>query len=166
MKKISMKSSKIKVVLTDVDGVLTDGGMYYSTKGDIMKKFHARDGMGVTLLRKNNIPTIIVTKEKNEIIKQWSNKMKIDKLLMGILNKETILEKICKNYDVQASEICYIGDDINDLGLLKLVGFSATPSDGIIEAQKICDYICKNNGGNGVFREVANMILSSQKVKL
>jgi len=166
MKKISIKSSKIKVVLTDVDGVLTDGGMYYSTKGDIMKKFHVRDGMGVTLLRKNNIPTIIVTKEKNEIIKQWSNKMKIDKLLMGILNKETILEKICKNYDVQASEICYIGDDINDLGLLKLVGFSVTPSDGIIEAQKICDYICKNSGGNGVFREVANMILSSQKVKL
>ena len=166
MKKISIKASKIKVVLTDVDGVLTDGGMYYSTKGDIMKKFHVRDGMGVTLLRKNNIPTIIVTKEKNEIIKQWSNKMKIDKLLMGILNKETILEKICKNYDVQASEICYIGDDINDLGLLKLVGFSVTPSDGIIEAQKICDYICKNSGGNGVFREVANMILSSQKVKL
>ena len=66
MKKISIKASKIKVVLTDVDGVLTDGGMYYSTKGDIMKKFHARDGMGVTLLRKNNIPSIIVTKEKNE----------------------------------------------------------------------------------------------------
>jgi YrbI family 3-deoxy-D-manno-octulosonate 8-phosphate phosphatase len=166
MKKISIKASKIKVVLTDVDGVLTDGGMYYSTKGDIMKKFHARDGMGVTLLRKNNIPSIIVTKEKNEIIKQWSKKMKIDKLLMGVINKETVLEKICKNYDVQASEICYIGDDINDLGLLKLVGFSATPSDGIIEAQKICDYICKNNGGNAVFREVANVILSSQKVKL
>ena len=85
---------------------------------------------------------------------------------MGVINKETVLEKICKNYDVQASEICYIGDDINDLGLLKLVGFSATPSDGIIEAQKICDYICKNNGGNAVFREVANVILSSQKVKL
>ena len=166
MKKISIKASKIKVVLTDVDGVLTDGGMYYSTKGDIMKKFHVRDGMGVTLLRKNDIPTIIVTKEKNEIIKQWSKKMKIDKLLMGIINKEAVLEKICKNYDVQASEICYIGDDINDLGLLKLVGLSATPSDGIIEAQKICDYICKNNGGNGVFREVATMILSSQKVKL
>ena len=166
MKKISIKASKIKVVLTDVDGVLTDGGMYYSTKGDIMKKFHARDGMGVTLLRKNNIPSIIVTKEKNEIIKQWSKKMKIDKLLMGVINKETVLEKICKNYDVQASEICYIGDDVNDLELLKLVGLSATPSDGIIEAQKICDYICKNNGGNAVFREVANVILSSQKVKL
>ena len=166
MKKISNKIRKIKVVLTDVDGVLTDGGMYYTAKGDVMKKFHVRDGMGVTLLRKNNIPTVIVTKEKNEIIKQWSKKMKIDKLLMGVIKKETIIEKICKNYGVDTSEICYIGDDINDLGLLKLVGFSATPLDGITEAQKICDYVCKNNGGNGVFREVANMILLSQKVKL
>jgi len=166
MKKFLMKASKIKVVLTDVDGVLTDGGMYYSNKGDIIKKFHTRDGMGVTLLRKNNIPSVIVTKEKNEIIKQWSRKMKIDKLLMGVNNKEAVLEKICKNYGVKSSEICYIGDDINDLGLLKLVGLSATPSDGIIETQKICDYVCENNGGNGVFREVANMILSSQKVKL
>jgi YrbI family 3-deoxy-D-manno-octulosonate 8-phosphate phosphatase len=166
MKKISIKTRKIKVVLTDVDGVLTDGGMYYTTKGDVMKKFHVRDGMGVTLLRKNNIPTVIVTKEKNEIIQQWSKKMKIDKLLMGVIKKETIIEKICKNYGVDTSEICYIGDDINDLGLLKLVGFSATPLDGIVEAQKICDYVCKNNGGHGVFREVANMILLSQKVKL
>ena len=166
MKKFLIKASKIKVVLTDVDGVLTDSGMYYSNKGDIMKKFHTRDGMGVTLLRKNNIPSIIVTKEKNEIIKQWSKKMKIDKLLMGVLKKEVVLEKICKNYGVKSSEICYIGDDIDDLELLKLVGLSATPSDGIIEAQKICDYVCENSGGNGVFREVANMILSSQKVKL
>jgi 3-deoxy-D-manno-octulosonate 8-phosphate phosphatase (KDO 8-P phosphatase) len=166
MTKVSIKASKIKVVLTDVDGVLTDSGMYYSNKGDIMKKFHTRDGMGVTLLRKNNIPSVIVTKEKNEIIKQWSKKMKIDKLLMGVIKKEAVLEKICKDYGVKSSEICYIGDDVNDLELLKLVGFSATPSDGIIEAQKICDYICKNNGGNGVFREVTNIILLSQKVKL
>ena len=166
MKKFLIKASKIKVVLTDVDGVLTDSGMYYSNKGDIMKKFHTRDGMGVTLLRKNSIPSVIVTKEKNEIIKQWSKKMKIDKLLMGVIKKEAVLEKICKDYGVKSSEICYIGDDVNDLELLKLVGLSATPSDGIVEAQKICDYICKNNGGSGVFREVANLILSSQKVKL
>ena len=92
--------------------------------------------------------------------------MKIDKLLMGVLKKEDVLEKICKNYNIKSSEVCYIGDDINDLGLLKLVGFSATPSDGILEAQKICDYVCKNKGGRGVFREIADMILFSQKVKL
>jgi len=69
---ITKKAKKIKVLLTDVDGVLTDGSMYYSSKGDIMKKFHAQDGMGVTLLRKKGIPTIIVTKEKNNIIKSWA----------------------------------------------------------------------------------------------
>ena len=86
------KLSKIKIVLTDVDGVLTDGGMYYTKEGDVMKKFHARDGMGVTLLRKNNIPTIIVTKEKNQIIKKWSKKMNVKKLYDGVQIKEKVLE--------------------------------------------------------------------------
>ena len=81
------KIKKIKLVAVDVDGVLTDGGMYYSSKGDIMKKFHARDGMAVTLLKKNNIPTVIITKEKTEIVKKWSLKMNVDKLFDGIKNK-------------------------------------------------------------------------------
>jgi len=160
------KCKKIKLVLTDVDGVLTDGGMYYTKDGDYMKKFFVRDGMGVTLLKKEGIPTIIVTKEKSTVTKKWSNKMNIEKLYWGIIKKEDILKKVCKDYKIKSQEVAYIGDDINDVGLLKLVGLSATPSDGIIEAQKICDYVCENSGGNGVFREVANMILSSQKVKL
>ncbi|NDF25658.1 MAG: 3-deoxy-D-manno-octulosonate 8-phosphate phosphatase [Thaumarchaeota archaeon] len=131
------KVGKIKVVLTDVDGVLTDGGMYYSVKGDIMKRFFVRDGMGVTLLRKVGIPTLIVTKEKNLIIKQWAKKMKIDKVYDGVLDKGLILEEICNNFDVKPEQIAYIGDDINDLGLLKKVGFSATPNDGIEDAKKI-----------------------------
>ena len=93
-----INTSKIKMLLTDVDGVLTDGGMYYSNKGDIMKKFHARDGMGVTLLRKKGIDTIIVTKEKTDIVKHWSKKMKIRELFDGIKDKEVILDKVCKKY--------------------------------------------------------------------
>ena len=73
--KIIKKCEKIKILLTDVDGVLTDGGMYYSAQGDVMKKFHARDGMGVNMLRRNNISTIIVTKEKSQIVKRWAKKM-------------------------------------------------------------------------------------------
>ncbi|NDB92813.1 MAG: 3-deoxy-D-manno-octulosonate 8-phosphate phosphatase [Nitrososphaeria archaeon] len=159
------KVGKIKVVLTDVDGVLTDGGMYYSVKGDIMKRFFVRDGMGVTLLRKVGIPTLIVTKEKNLIIKQWAKKMKIDKVYDGVLDKGLILEEICNNFDVKPEQIAYIGDDINDLGLLEKVGFSATPNDGIVDAKRICDYVCKKNGGQGAFRELADMIISSTKVK-
>jgi YrbI family 3-deoxy-D-manno-octulosonate 8-phosphate phosphatase len=149
-------------VLTDVDGVLTDGGMYYSKDGDIMKKFHTRDGMGVTLLRKNSIPTIIITKEKTPMVKKWSSKMKIKKLYDGIVDKESMIEVISKEFHVKAEEMAYIGDDINDIKLLELVGFSVSPKDGIEFVRKKCDYICKKNGGEGVFREVADLILKSK----
>lgn len=153
------KCKKIKLVLTDVDGVLTDGGMYYTDKGDIMKKFFTRDGMGVTLLRKNNIPTILVTKEQTEMVKQWSKRMNIAMLYDGIIQKESILNSICKDYKVTTQEVAYIGDDVNDIELLKLVGLAAVPHDGIKEVKLVSDYICKNNGGNGAFREIADLIL-------
>ena len=110
-KKIIEQCRKIKVIITDVDGVLTDGGMFYSHDGDIMKKFHARDGMGVTLLRKNNIPTILITKEKNKIIRKWAKKMAIEHVYDGILRKETVLLEITRKMNISESEICYIGDD-------------------------------------------------------
>ena len=163
---IKNKGSRIKIVLTDVDGVLTDGGMYYTEKGDIMKKFHARDGMGVTLLRRIGIPTIIVTKEKNKIIKQWATKMKVSKVYDGIMRKEEILSIICKKFDVIPQQVAYIGDDVNDIELLKKVGFSITPNDAIKEAKKNCDYVCKNNGGNAAFREVVDLIYLTQKHKI
>jgi 3-deoxy-D-manno-octulosonate 8-phosphate phosphatase (KDO 8-P phosphatase) len=158
-----MKSSKsaknIKILLTDVDCVLTDGGMYYTSNGDVMKKFHTRDGMGVNMLRRKGIPTIIVTKEKTPMVKKWAKKMNIEHVYDGIQQKETILKIISKKYNVKNSEIGYIGDDINDIELLKLVGFSATPHDGISEAQKIVHYICKKNGGEGAFREISDILL-------
>ena len=156
---LKKKCTSIKLVITDVDGVLTDGGMYYSNKGDIMKKFHTRDGMGVNMLKRKGIPTIIVTKEKTQMVKKWAKKMNIEYVYDGIQQKETILKTISKKYNVKNSEIGYIGDDINDLELLKMVGFSATPNDGILEAQKIVHYICKKNGGEGAFREVADIVL-------
>lgn len=163
---LTKKLSKIKIVLTDVDGVLTDGGMYYSKEGDMMKKFHARDGMGVTLLRKSKIPTIIVTKEKNQIIKKWAQRMKIKKLYDGIQEKEKILEKICKEFSVKPFEVAFIGDDINDLELLKIVGFSAVPYDGHKLVKKNTDYTCKNNGGDAAFREIADLVLIQPRKKV
>ncbi len=158
------KAKKIKIVLTDVDGVLTDGGMYYTASGDSMKKFHARDGMGVTLLKKRGIPTIIVTKESNKIIRQWAKKMNIAKLYDGILDKSLIIKIVCKTYNVTTEQICYIGDDVNDLNLLKKVGFSASPNDAIMEARKISDFKCKNNGGCAAFRELVDFIIKTQNI--
>lgn len=161
-KTILNRAKKIKLLLTDVDGVLTDGGMYYTEKGDIMKKFHVRDGMGVTLLRKNNIPTIIVTKEQTQMARQWAKKMKIEKILDGITKKENILPTICKQFKISKNEIAYIGDDVNDVELLKKVGFSAVPDDAIPLAKENSDYTCKKRGGEGVLREVAEIILSAK----
>jgi 3-deoxy-D-manno-octulosonate 8-phosphate phosphatase (KDO 8-P phosphatase) len=156
---LDKRCSKIKLVITDVDGVLTDGGMYYTGKGDIMKKFFARDGMGVTLLKKKNISTIIITKEKTTMTRQWAKRMKITKIYDGIIQKELILDKICKIFEVTPVEIAYIGDDVNDLELLKKVGLAATPNDAIKEAKHVSHYQCKTNGGHGAFRELADLIL-------
>ena len=158
------KCSLIKLVITDVDGVLTDGGMYYSDKGDVMKRFHTRDGMGVTLLKNQKIPTIIITKEKTKIVKQWSKKMSITHLYDGIQQKHSLLKKITQNYKINPKNIAFIGDDVNDIELLKHVGLSATPNDGIMETKKISDYICKNSGGHGAFRELADLILNSRNI--
>ncbi len=161
-KELLNKSKKIKVVLTDVDGVLTDGGMYYAENGDIMKKFHTRDGMGISLLRKNSISTVIITKEKTKFVKKWAKKMNVDKLYDGIIKKENIIDVICNQFKVKFDELAYIGDDVNDVKLLKLVGFSATPSDGIESVRKLCDYVCNEKGGNGAFREFADLIIKNR----
>ena len=156
------KCRNISIVLTDVDCVLTDGGMYYTENGDIMKKFHTRDGMGVSLLRKKKIATIIITKEKTKFVKKWAKNMNVEKLYDGIQKKEDLIIKICNKYNVTLQELAYIGDDVNDLELLKKVGLSATPADGITDAKKICNYICKSKGGEGAFRELADLILETK----
>ena len=163
MKKLLLsKIKKIEILLTDVDCVLTDCGMYYDKRGDSMKKFHTRDGMAVTLLRKKSIPTIIVTKEKTIIVRKWAKRMKVYKTYDGIVDKVSILSKICKTFNVKSEQVAYIGDDVNDLELLKSVGFSAVPNDAISEAKIIADYICKTNGGNGVLREIADLVISAK----
>lgn len=161
-RKITEKCKKVKIVLTDVDCVLTDGGMYYTSNGDYMKKFHTRDGMGVSLLRKNDISTIIVTKESTIMVKKWAKNMKIKKIFDGVKRKEILLDDIIENFNVKNYEIAYIGDDVNDLELMKKVGFSATPQDGISLAKDIADYVCECKGGEGVLREVADLILTAK----
>jgi len=162
IKNLKTKCEKIKLVLTDVDGVLTDGGRYYSKHGEEIKKFHVRDGMGVNLLLRNGIKTVIVTKENSLIVKKWSKDMNISKIYSKAVQKEKKLSDICKYFKLAEHEIAYIGDDVNDLELLDSVGFSATPNDGILNAKKIVDYVCTNKAGVGAFREICDLILSIQ----
>ena len=158
-KKILQKCKKIKLVITDVDGVLTDGGIYYSAKGEEFRKFNAIDGMAVELLRKQGIKTVFMTKENSQIAKQRGKKVQAAAIFVNVLNKEKLLSKICHKFRVEPEEIAYIGDDVNDVKIMKLVGFSATPLNGLYPVKKIADYICKSRGGEGAFREFTDLIL-------
>lgn len=157
--KLLKKFHEIKLVMTDVDGVLTDGGMYYSKQGDVMKKFHVRDGMAVNMLKRKNIHTLIVTKERNPIILKWAKSMNIKKTFSGVLEKEKILKSVCEKFNVSQSNVLYIGDDINDIPLLKKVGVSVAPFDGWKQTKKIVDYVSETKSGNGVLREISDIIL-------
>ena len=159
---IKIKLKKIKLVITDVDGVLTDGGMYYNQDGEYMKKFNTRDSMGMELLLQSNIKTVLVTREDSKIVQERVKKIKIVDLFSGILKKEDLLPDLLEKYDVSNDETAYIGDDVNDLEIMKIVGFSSTPYDGNMVVKNIADYICKTSGGRGVFREVADLILNNK----
>ena len=160
--KIKNKLKKIKLVLTDVDGVLTDGGMYYSESGEFMKKFNTRDSMGMELLLNYNIKTVFITRENSKIVKKRIQKIRIADLYSGVLNKKQLLPEILLKYNTKLNEIAYIGDDVNDIEIMQSVGFSATPLDGNYKVKKISDYICNVDGGKGAFRELADLILKSK----
>ena len=159
---LKKKCLEVKIVITDVDGVLTDGGMFFSENGEMLKKFNTRDGMGVELLRNHKIPVVIITRENSKIVLSRAKKLLIKEAFIGIKRKELLLPKICKKYQIKKNNVAYIGDDINDLEILKQVGFSASPRDGVSIIKKKSNYVCKSKGGEGVLREVADLIISYQ----
>ena len=159
---IIKKCKKIKLVITDVDGVLTDGGRYYSDKGEIIKKFHVRDGMGINILLRNNIKTVILSKENSPIVKKWAKDMNVSKLYLGIKHKEKKLSDVCNDFSLKKDEIAFIGDDVNDFNLLQIVGFSAVPSDANENIKGTVDYICSKKGGDGAFREIVDIIFKEK----
>ena len=155
------KLEKIKIVLTDNDGVLTDTGVYYSAKGEELKRFSIRDGMGIERLRKYaGVETIIITGEESGSVRTRAEKLRIKEYYLGVKKKEDLLPEIMRKNNVTIEEITFIGDDSNDFELMKLVGFKATPSDGMSFIKELADYVCENKGGNGAFREVAELIIA------
>lgn len=153
---------KVKCVLTDSDGVLTDGGMYYSEHGDELKKFNTKDGMGFKLLREAGIITGIITGENIELVRRRAQKMKVNEVYLGIQDKMKILNEISTKYNLKYEEIAYIGDDINDLEVIKTVGLGCTVNDGMQCVKDVAKIITKSKGGEGAVREVVETILNAR----
>jgi len=157
-KKVSSKG-KIKLFATDVDGVLTDAGMYYSEDGDEMKKFNTHDAKGLEFLRKSGIKTAIFTSENTKIVERRAKKMKIDFVYQGVRDKLYALKKTCAELKISLNEVAYIGDDINDIDVLRNVKFSACPSDAMENIKSVSQHICKLKGGHGCVREFIEAVI-------
>lgn len=155
------KSKKeIKLFATDVDGVLTDAGMYYSENGDELKKFNTHDGKGIELLRNAGIKTAIITSENTKIVDKRASKLKVDYLYQGVKDKLEVIKELCKKEKITIKEVAYIGDDINDLGVLKNVGLAACPNNAVYEVKRTpCIIKLTGKGGEGAVREFISIIL-------
>lgn len=162
-KKILNKQTlDIKMFVTDCDGVLTDAGMYYSADGEVMKKFNTKDGMGFALLRKHGIISAIITGENSSIVTKRAEKLKINEVFLGCKDKVKVMEQLLLKYNIHYENVAYIGDDINDLALLKKVGLSFAVKDAVPEVKKSVDYVTTKSGGEGAVREAIDFILEKR----
>ncbi|MCL1986617.1 MAG: N-acylneuraminate cytidylyltransferase [Firmicutes bacterium] len=151
--------SQIKALFTDCDGVMTDGGMYYGESGEELKKFNTKDGMAFELLRNKGIITGIISGENCALLRRRAEKLKTDEIHLGIKDKKSLMESILPKYNLNFADIAYIGDDINDIELLKCVGFGCCVADAVEQVKRTAAYITVAKGGGGAVREVAEKIL-------
>lgn len=153
------KLKNIKMLIMDVDGVLTDGNIFVTSKGTEIKSFHVRDGYGIKLLQDNGIKTAIISGRYSKCTVLRAKELGIKYVYQTVKNKLDVIEEILKKTGFDFSQIAYIGDDLPDLGAIKQVGFSACVADGTNSIKEIVDYVCENKGGKGAVREVCDLIL-------
>jgi 3-deoxy-D-manno-octulosonate 8-phosphate phosphatase (KDO 8-P phosphatase) len=151
-----------ELVITDIDGVWTDGGMYYDQTGNEWKKFNTSDSAGVVFLRKLNIPVAILTGEDTEIMKRRAAKLRIDLLFQGVKDKVAVAEKLCADLGIDLSRVAYIGDDLIDLKLLAKVGISGAPANAPDYVKSRVHLVTQKRGGEGAFREFVELILQKE----
>ncbi len=161
-KELIKKASQIKAIFFDVDGVLTDGGIIYDDTGRETKRFNVKDGYIISHLKKAGIVVGIITGRDSKVVSNRASELKLDFCHQGIVNKYEVFEKLTEFYKLKKRQVAFIGDDINDLGILRACGLSASPADGLSYVRNEVDFVTQVKGGQGAVREVADLVLASQ----
>ncbi len=158
--------AKIKMLVMDVDGTLTDGHIYIGAEGEMMKAFHVQDGYAIAhILPEKGITPVIITGRKSKIVEKRAAELKIQHLHQGIMDKLSKLQEVAAELGVSAGEIAYIGDDVNDLDCIGFCGLTACPADAVPAVRDAADYICSRNGGSGAVREFIEKLVSEGNEK-
>ena len=159
---IQTKLKKIKMLVLDVDGVMTDGSIIIDSDGREMKNFNVRDGHGLVMIQRHGIQVAILTGRTSTVVDHRARDLKITEVYQGALNKKEIFAQILEKNNLTPELIAYMGDDIVDIPVLKLVGFSVAVADALELVKKIVDYVTVNRGGQGAVREICEMLLMAQ----
>lgn len=157
-----MDYSKIKLIVLDVDGTLTDGGIYYDSQGNEMKRFDVKDGLGILVARKAGLEFAVLTGRASPMVERRVKELGINYLLQGVQKKYPALLELAKSQNLSLEEIGYIGDDLNDLQCMEAVGFRACPCDAAAAVKAICSYIASAPGGHGAVRENLEYLLTQR----
>jgi 3-deoxy-D-manno-octulosonate 8-phosphate phosphatase (KDO 8-P phosphatase) len=154
---------QISLVCLDVDGVLTDGGLYYSTEGVLLKRFHVHDGHGIRSLGKAGLRVALLTGRDDPLVARRAHELGIDKYIAGCNDKEKSMRELCGSWGLDLAQVAYMGDDVPDLNAVHKAGLGAAPADAQAEILHVADWISQHGGGHGAVRELCDLIISSQK---
>jgi 3-deoxy-D-manno-octulosonate 8-phosphate phosphatase (KDO 8-P phosphatase) len=152
----------VRLLILDVDGVLTDAGMYYAEGGEELKKFNTRDGHGIRMLQDAGVPTAIVTRERTEIVTRRAKKLRIDDVHQGVLDKLPVVTALVATHGITLADACYVGDDVGDLDAMRAVGLPVAVGDALPAIKRVARYVTRARGGEGAVREVCDLILSAR----
>ena len=156
------RAKKVKLIIFDVDGVLTDGGIYHGANGELFKSFHCRDGFGITLAHSCGIKSAIITGRKSQMTAYRADELKISAVMQGQMNKRDAYKKLKAQFGLSDDEICYVADDVIDLPVFVQVGFRAAVGDAVAEVIERAHFVANNFGGRGAVREVVEFILKAK----
>lgn len=156
------RARRVRLLCVDVDGVLTDAGMYYGPDGEVMKKFNTRDGMGIARVRNAGVEVAIISGEDSAIVHARAAKLKIDDVYCGASNKREAIEDLRDRHGVELDEIAFIGDDLNDLPALTCVGLACAVADAAPPVKAVAQYVTTRRGGDGAVRELCELIVAAK----
>jgi N-acylneuraminate cytidylyltransferase len=153
----------VRLLCVDVDGVLTDAGMYYGPDGEVLKKFNTRDGMGLARVREAGVTLAIISGEDSAIVHARAAKLNIEDVFSGVSNKLEVVQDLCARRQVDLGEVAYIGDDLNDLSAMQCVGLACAVADAAEPVIAVAHYVTQRRGGDGAVREVCELIIAAKQ---
>jgi 3-deoxy-D-manno-octulosonate 8-phosphate phosphatase (KDO 8-P phosphatase) len=160
---VSDRARKVRLLCVDVDGVLTDAGMYYGPDGEVLKKFNTRDGMGLARVREAGVAVAIISGEDSAIVHARATKLKIDDVFSGAADKRLAIDQLCARHGLGMDEVAFIGDDLNDLPALECVGLACAVADAAEPVKAVAHYVTERRGGEGAVREVCELLIAARQ---